>query len=148
MLEHIISTRKHSKIKLYVEMRPPVGLSKSPSLNIACGENPEAVWEEPANDAPHNLVLELGEIPTAADIFAANTVHLLVGHLSSYSESRRDHLLFHVLGWCIISRSVTVTRVEIRLISNLNGVKYYPSVFDSGGGKSFHNCPGFHVGGS
>jgi len=82
MLEWIVSTGKRTRVKSYVEMRSPAGLSKIPSLKIACGENPEVVWEEPANDAPHNLVLELDEIPTAADIFAANTVHLVARRLN------------------------------------------------------------------
>lgn len=98
MLEWIVSTEKRTRVGSYVEMKSPAGLLKIPSLIIACGENPEVVCEEPANDAPHNLVLELDEIPTAADIFAANTVHLLVGRLNLYYELRRSHSLIHVLG--------------------------------------------------
>jgi hypothetical protein len=53
------------------------GMEESkPSFNIACGENPVVECDDPANAAPQNLVAEVGVIPTTAETFVANVVHL------------------------------------------------------------------------
>jgi hypothetical protein len=59
-----------------VEMEDPGVDESKPSPSTACGENPVVECDERANAPPQNFVAEVGVIPTTAETFIANVVHL------------------------------------------------------------------------
>lgn len=98
---------------------------------MACGEKPVVLCDEPAKDAPRNLVVDVELRLAAAETFVANVIHLVLDNYSLFKVAwPGESLLFNVLRVAVRDCSTAVILVEIRFITNLKKVKHDPSVSD------------------
>lgn len=110
--------------KTYVDIRAPPLELRMPFSKIACGENPVVEWDEVANDAPQNLVLE---IPEARVTLFANSFHLRKqADFKSFSciDVPQD-LLPGVLRRIICLRPKTIIRVQVWFIPKFDRFQNY-----------------------
>jgi hypothetical protein len=114
-----------------------------PALNIACGEKPVVLCEEPAKDAPRNFVVDVELSPAAAETFVPNAIHLILVNHRSKGLGLAKNLLFNILRRVVCACTMAVVHVEISFITDFKIFKHNPGALHCRRRKCVHDRTSF-----